>query len=242
MKRQRWMIALLAGLCLVQTQVAWAQAKPEKAKTHNLFFQAAYLRESSDRPWQFRITGNVPSMPGCYLVVHDAKDKILLKRHLPHGKIEVDKPLVIDMPADGVSGDYRVVIIGFQNDTLELNLPLTNLPQEVYGRTGFAARADSALHFRVPDGMQQLTVSAYSGGLRLMQGEQKVVDVKEQGKLEGRNYVAKVALSPGVDYRLEPYGTFYFGVEEGIFFTSDLRGWFVPDAKLEEVKWWQLIN
>ena len=244
MKRHAWMIGLLAGLCLAQTQTARAQAKPDKAasdagKTANLFFEAAYLREPGDRPWQFRISGNVPSLPGCYLFVH-TRDKLLLERHLPHGKIGADKPLVIDVPADGVSGDYRVVIVGFQDDTLDLNLPLTTLPQEVYGRNNFAARNDGAVRFRLPDGMRQMSFSADSGGLRVMQGAQTVADLKAQGERGKRGYVAKIALSPGVDYRLEPYGTFYFGVEEGIFFTSDLRRWFAPDTTLDEVKWWQL--
>lgn len=229
----------LLGLGLTLATRSPARAEPAQEKTANLYFQAAYLRETGDRPWQFRITGNVPSLPGCYLLVH-TRDKLLLERHLPHGKIAPDKPLVIDVPADGVSGDYRVVIVGFQDDTLELNLPLTTLPQEVYGRTHFAARNDQALLFRLPDGMQQMSFSAYSGGLRVMQGAQTVADVKAQGERAKSGYVAKIALSPGVDYRLEPYGTFYFGVEEGIFLTSDLRRWFVPDTTLEEVKWWQL--
>jgi hypothetical protein len=239
MKRQAWMIGLLIGLCLAQARMDRAQAEPDAGKTGNLFFQAAYLREPGDRPWQFRIAGNVPSLPGCYLFVH-GPDRLLLKRHLPHGRIVADKPLVLDMPADGVSGDYRVVIVGYQDDTLHLNLPLTTLPQEVYGRTQFAARTDGALCFRLPEGMRQMNFSASGGGLRVMQGRTKVADVKEQGERGKSGYVAKVALSPGVDYRLEPHGTFYFGVKEGIFLTTDPRRWFVPDATLDEVKWWRL--
>lgn len=244
MNRHAWMIGLLAGLCLAQTWTARAQAEPDKpesaaGQTANLCFQAAYLREPGDRPWQLRISGNVPSLPGCYLFVH-SPDKLLLERHLPHGRIGADTPLVIDVPADGVSGDYRVVVVGYQDDTLLLNLPLTTLPQEVYGRTQFAARNDRALRFRVPDGMGQMSFSAYTGGLRVMQGAQTVADVKAQGKREKSGYVAKLALNPGVDYRLEPYGTFYFSVKEGIFLTSDAGRWFAPDTTLDKVKWWQL--
>src|SRR5690606_20980903 len=151
-------------------------------------------------------------LPGCFVIVHDAEGDLLLKRHVEHGTYTAESPLEIAMPADGRAGDYRIVIVGFQNDTLLLHLPLTDLSLEVYGHTFYAARTRAHLLFRVPEGVEQLHFYARNGCVRIHQGDRAILDVAKDGTKKGSVIIASLAVEPGVDYRVEPYGTFYFGV------------------------------
>jgi hypothetical protein len=214
------------------------RGQPTPTMSRNLFYQAAFVRESADRQWHFRISGNVPSLAGAYLVAHDVTGRILARHHIPHGRYSDEQPLVFTVPADGVTGDFRIVVVGFQNDVLEINLPLTDLPLEVYGTTFFAARTDKLLFRTLPD-QKQLTLSSNVGGMRLWQGDTALIDTAKVAELKERRRVAVVAVQPQTDYRLDPHSTFYFGVDEGVFLTFDLSRWFRPDPRLDEAKWWQ---
>lgn len=231
-------------VCIVTlTALFPLDAAAQSPTDRQLFFEAGYLREPTDRNWSIRIAGLVPSMPGCYLIVHNADGRLLVKRHLPHGNYPAAAPLMIQVPADGITGDYRLIIVGYQDDTLQRQLPLTDLPFEVYGRTYFAARAgSSALLFRVPDGVEAQKVNSYSGGLRIMEGDTVVTDTRKDGKPEGRDFTSTFTPKPGATYQLVPYGCFYFRSETGLFLTFDMARWFAPDPRLEEVKWWQLTE
>jgi len=205
-----------------------------------LSYQSAFLREPTDRAWSITLIGSVPSLPGCYLLVHDAVGKHLVGRVIPHGDYPAENPLRIDIPADGTAGDYQLIIIGFEDDRMALHLPLTDLPLEVYGKTHFAATAKSKFYFRAPPEVKTVNIYSYGGSLRVFENETEALDTKRDGTLERYNWSATLALRADSLYRIETYGCRYFGSKDGVYLAIDPERWFVPDAKLEEFKWWQL--
>lgn len=221
---------------LVMSIAAVAQTEPPT----RLSYKSAFARETVDQAWSIRLVGSVPSLPGCFLIVHDASGKQLVRRVIPHGEYPPDKALKMEFPADGSAGEYRIVLVGFENDLMSLQLPLTDLPLEVYGGDHFAAAATSRLFFRAPAGKTSMPVASYGGSLRVFENDKEVLDTKRDGKLERYDWRAELPLKADAVYRLEPYACRYFRAHEGIHLAVDPAHWFVPDPKLEEFKWWQL--
>ncbi len=233
----RWLLVVLLGALALP-----AHAQPGEMTDQQLFFQAAYLREQTDQLWHVRISGRTPSLAGCYVIIHDAAGRILLQRHIPTGLRPADAPLEIPLPPDGVTGDYRLVVVGFQSDIALLNLPLTDLPLETYGHTFYAARPTARMYFQTTPGQEQVSFYSRNGAVRVLQGDTVLADGKTQGQPKGSVILAPTKVQPGVWYEFQPYGTFYFGVEEGAYLVFDRQRWFAPDPRLEAVKWWQALQ
>lgn len=204
-----------------------------------LMMSNIYFHEEHDQPWELRITGNVPSFAGMLLMMHDARGNITLKRHVPHGQYAADQPLIIPIPADGIAGDYRLIILGHQEDIRGLHMPLSSLSKEVYDGTNFAARNAPPLYFKAPPGVETLRISSYSGQQQVYEGEQVVLDTKTDGELTGRTWVAPLKIKPNAVYNFRNLKVFYFGSPDGLLLCFDINRWFVPDQKLSEIRWWQ---
>lgn len=248
-------LLFFAGLAfLAQTHAAGE--KPDdtlgcaiKADNH-IMPKGYFVRESEDMDWKFRISGEIPSMCGIYVIVYDVTGKVIHQGEVPHGKYPVEKPYVINIPKDGAAGDYKIKIIGAQPDYLGINLPLTNL-KEVYevNRTTIGHEKDRYLLFQVSPNQKQLTVSAYKNHLIVREQKTgKIVADTKKGKYGGDKYKAKFRYSnyisfhpvPGVTYRFEPK-SFYFGFSDATLYCMfKPDGWFLPNPKLSEIKWWRL--
>lgn len=210
-----------------------------------------FIQETKDQAWSFNISGNVISMCGIYVIVYDVNKKIIYQGNVPYGKYPLEKPYVITIKKDGAVGDYKIKIIGAQPDFMALNLPLTELKEvyEIKGGTTIGHEKDRYLMFQVPPSQKELTVSAYKGQLQVMEeASGKVVADTSKGKNGGSDQKSKFRFSnyitfkprPGITYRLEPKA-FYFGFgDDTVYAMFKTDGWFSPNPKLREIKWWRL--
>lgn len=237
-----WMLAVVFTLLSVSTGGVLLFGSPaiaqEQAGPDRLFYQAAYVRETSDRPWTVRLGKGVMSRPGCYIIIHNAAGRILVKQHVPYTGQTDGEATTIHVPADGITGDYRIVFVGFQNDSFGLDLPLTDLPLEVYGPRNFAARRPNKLMFRPAPGVKEMTFSSYSGGLRILRDGKRVADTAIGDVKNPKFGPVTFAVDPDGVYQVDPYGCFYFSSDTPVYLTFDIGRWFVPDPALDDVKWW----
>lgn len=201
-------------------------AAPDEVGDH-LLFSNANVREADDQAWTLRVRGQVPSLAGCYLLVHDARGNLVLKTHVPHGDYTGAHPLDLAIPKDGWAGDYRILVVGREADVRGLDLPLTDLKFEVYGRTLFATRSKGPLWFRAEAGETPQEFSGHKGSMKVLEGG-------------GQPLVGP--LQPGKLYTLDTTGTFYFNAKPGAYLSFSSDRIFSPNPKLAEISWWQLVN
>jgi hypothetical protein len=96
----------------------------------------AYVREPVDREWHLYFSGKVPvySWAGASLIVHNAAGRIVHREVVPQGLYPEDKPWVITIKPDGLTGDYRIVMVGHQLQflgvcgTVSSDLPFESFP------------------------------------------------------------------------------------------------------------------
>lgn len=231
-------IACLAVL-LSMVCVAESFGQTTEPVEPRLMMSNIYFHEDHDQPWELRIVGTVTSLPGVFLIIHDARGRITLKHHVPHGRYTADQPLIIPIPKDAYAGDYRMIILGYQEDIRGLHMPLASLPKEVYGGTVFAARNAPPLYFKAPPGVETLSIRSSSGKQQVYEGDQVVLDTGTDGELQGRNWVAPLKVKPDAVYNFRNLNVFYFGSPDGLLLCFDINRWFVPDNKITEIKWWK---
>jgi hypothetical protein len=212
-----------------------------------------YLREATDAPWNLTLTGRIGSLCGAYLLVLDAAGKVVHQGVIPHGEYPAERPLRIPVPADGVAGDYLVKVIGYQDDVMGLAMPLSDLPLEVYGHHSFAVAHELKavpVWFRLPAGQTKLTLGGYKGHLLLRDAQGKTVaDSKLDGYYAGEKHgqkfrfchVMELELQPETDYQLYRE-CLYFSSAEPLYLVFERARWFVPDPRLDELKWWETVR
>lgn len=200
-----------------------AEASADKK---SLLFSEAIVRETLDQDWTLRLRGTVPSLAGCYVLVHDSAGNLLIKRHIPHGEYREGHPLELTVPKNGRVGDYRIVVVGREADVRGFGLPLTDLQFEVYGHSLFATRSQGPLWFQAQPGSAQQKFSGTSGEVRVLREMQPVA-----GPLE-----------PGQIYALDTSKTFYFSANPGVFLSFSPERTFIPEAKIQEIAWWRLTG
>ena len=252
MKNRFYLSSLFLVIILMCMSPVYGQES--KVSTHSIMAYGKYAKESEDCDWSIRITGNVPSLCGAYILLHDVNGKIIHKGKIPHGEYAVDNPFVMDIKKDGVAGDYKIIIIGQQEDHLGINLPLTTLPFEVYGGTNFALGRDEKSNpaFKV-EKEKEVVVGAYKGHLSILDEKNKaIIDTAKESKYAGTagldkhkafrycNYVTLKA-EPGKIYFVDDYKTFYFKFKPAVYLTFEPEKWFNPDVRLDEVKWWRKV-
>lgn len=228
---------------------------PGTAPAQHMMTQGYYVREPTDRAWNIKITGEVPSLPGMYVIVHDTAGKLLAARNIPHGTYPPDKPLILPFPPDGSSGDYKIYFVAQQDDYLGLNLPLSDLPYEVYSG-GFSSLGQSKelIAFKVSKDITRLGLRAYLGFLQIFDSDKKLIaDSRagislmvpgEQNKdfYNTKDHPIEFPVDAERVYWLRA-DTMYFQPRDPTFFAFDPQRLFEPDiAKLDAVKWWELVK
>jgi len=203
--------------------LSWVRAESEG---DHLLFNEVCVREKSDQTWSLRIQGRVPSMAGCYVIVHEARGNLVLKEHIPYGDYTGDRAQTLTIPKDGWVGEYRLVVVGRESDIRGLELPLTDLKSEVYGRTLFATRARKPLWFLAEKGEAAQKFSGTSGVVQILKDGKPLVDAPQVGEL----------------YSLDTSKTFYFKATPGAYVSFSSERVFLPDANLEAIAWWQLTD
>lgn len=205
-----------------------------------------YVRETRDQAWQLRIIGEIPSLCGAWILVHDRAGRKVVSRQIPHGAYPEEAPWVAEVPRDGIEGDYVIRIIGHQRDLLGVHVPLTNLPGEVYGGNRFTIGHERGrrIAFQVDASRREVKVGAYKGHLTVRDATNGIVaDTRQHALPEaGSEFrfanVVKCAVQAGSTYWIVPEA-FYFSTDERLYLTYDPGRWFLPDAAIENVKWWQ---
>ena len=226
--------------CALPGQVA------QKTEPHPVMADGYYAREVRDQEWHLRLVGEIPSLCGAYVVIHDAAGKIIHHGMIPHGTYPADRPYVATIKPDGIVGDYKIVMIGHQNDILGVAAPYTDLPFEVYGGVNFtignAPGVD--LYFQAPEGIAKMNLGAYCGHLKVLDSAGKVVaDTRVGGKPKKYDMTVEFAVKPGETYCLQRE-CFYFNsyIPGTLFFAFDPARWFCPTSTLDRVKWWQGVT
>lgn len=249
--KKRPLLSLLL-LSMLLTGPVRAQNAPQP---RHMMAWGYYLREPTDRAWSVKLVGTVPSMPGMYVIIHDTAGKKMFAGHVAHGTYTADKPFTINFPADGATGDYKLYIAGQQNDYLGLDLPLSDLPFEVYGGGYYSmAHSKEPVHFIVKSGVTRLAMRAWGGYLKITNdkeetvadfraGVNKMVPGESNKDYYGERYnPIEFPVELGKVYTLRLEGM-YFESREPMFFAFDPKRLFEPDiAKLDAVKWWEMVD
>jgi len=227
---------------------AWAQApNPQPPPRYNIMADGYYAREEKDGDWRVRIVGEIPSLCGAYLLIHDENGKVVYHGVVPHGSYTEEKPFVAKVPRDGIAGDYRIKMVGHQDDKLGVLAPWTDLPREVYGSGGFSTGHDARIKpvFKTPEGVEKMHLGAYKGQLKVYDSKGAVVaDTEKTGKLHGKyDNAVEFPVTPDETYTLERKCMYFRSyIPRTCFLAFDESKWFCPSPKLDEVKWWELVK
>ncbi len=209
----------------------------------SLYYQAVSCRKEEDRDWKVRIAGNVPSLAGCYLIIHNSKGERVLMKHIPSGEYPSERPLELTVPKDGTRGDYRIVIVGHQHDVMGIKLPLTDLKKEVYGDSYFAKRVPQSLWFLADPEVKEYKISSNRrSNLAVLDNGSPALPLPSKDQKIEEKTVLTGALRPNRIYELKTDGTFYFNVTPGIYLAFAPSRCFLPDAALQKVAWWWLTE
>jgi hypothetical protein len=241
----------LALLCLAASLATGRVARCEgKPRRHNVMAHGYYVREETDRVWHLKLVGKIPSLSGAYIVIHNVEGKIIHHGPIPHGEFTQAKPYTVAIPKDGITGDYRMIMVGQQGDMLGVMIPWTDLPLEVYGGSSFSVGHDKGVKpiFKAPAGVTKMSLGAYKGHLKVRDAEGKVVaDTEVNGKSGSKRYrydkMITFAVTPGATYTIERR-CFYFRsyIPGTCYLTASPERWFKPSSELDKIKWWELIK
>ena len=237
----RYVVAVL----LACSGFAWAQ-KAAPPVRYNVMAAGYYVREIKDQEWHLTLTGEIPSLAGAYVVVHDALGRLVYGGVIPHGKHPAEKPYRVTVKPDGIAGDYKIIILGYQDDLLGLLTPFTDLPLEVYGGGSMSMGHDpnAKPFFMAPEGVTKMKLGAYAGHLQIYDAAGALVaDTRKGGVKEKYDNTIEFPVTPGKVYRFERQSMYFRSYTPGAFFialTPDRC--FVPNPELEKVKWWELVK
>lgn len=244
MRRRSYAAAVLLVLAAV---TRWGASEPA-ADTNRYAVTADgyYGREPKDGVWHIRLVGEIPSLCGAYLVVHDAAGRTVHHGPIPHGLYPAERPFDVAIPADGRAGDYKIVLVGHQRDKLGVTWPFTDLDAEVFGGCTFAISRDAGRlpAFRAPPGIDAMKLGAYKGHLQVLDEAGTVVaDTRVSGVEEKYDRTVEFAVTTGAVYRLKR-DCFYFRDYLGkrLFMAFDPARWFFPDPALDDVAWWEGVQ
>jgi hypothetical protein len=226
----------------------------EVGLTRRLKFSTCYVREKVDGVWHMRVVGSVPRPPGLFVIVFNEAGEIVRRGEIPTGAYTQEKPFLLDVPADGKAQQYVIKLVGQQDNYEGVELPMTDLPGEVYGDNNFALlyRLDRPdLHrqvaFQVPEGGEKFQVRAGGSHVRILDEKREVVaDSRKDGSkgTDGSTMLLSAQLRAGRIYWLDfdVGNALYFGVTPGpVRVTFDPDRWFEPrlEWELEKRPWWK---
>ena len=234
-------LSILLGLGATCQGLAQEAHPPEP-----LTFQEVSFRETTDQAWTLRFAGKIPSRAGCYVLVHDKDSRVVAMAHIPYGAHPENDPFIVEIPRDGISGDYRLVIVGKQADKMGIALPVSDIALEVYGSFQFAKNGKDPLWFIAPPEVIELQFLAHRGTLEVLDANGNVLaETAQSPEFKAYTTVVKVKVEPGKVYGIRPGVTGYYmnvGEKGRIDVAFDPAKLFVPDAQLQKVVWWQLTE
>jgi len=235
-------VTLLSALALA----AVALAQDVKPARYHVMCNGYYAREVKDQEWHLTLVGEIPSRSGAYVVVHDAHGKCLHHGAIPHGMYPPEKPYLVTVKPDGVTGDYKIIILGHQNDMLGLSVPFTDLPYEVYGGGTMVVgpAANVKPFFKVAEDVTTLKLGAYKGQLRVIGAAGNTVADTRDGAIKVKyDNTIEFEVVPGETYQLERESMYFSSYTPGAFFLAFTpERWFKPSPDLDSVKWWELVK
>jgi hypothetical protein len=242
MHRTIWACLLGIGVALT-IRPAGAQMAPPR-----IMAEAIYFQEKEDRAWRLRFTGEVASRAGILFVLHDARGREIRQGIIPFGVHSAEKPFEVAVAVDGITGDYRMVMVGDQTDFLMLETPFCDLPFEVYGGSQFALATNRTLYFLTSKDEKRMALGAYGGHLKVYDEAGAIVADTEKGGTRGVDKafnrfdnVIDFEVSPSTKYRIEASVT-YVHSRNRLCVAFSKEKLFVPDAALDDVKWWELAK
>lgn len=242
----RSLIVVAAAMVFLMPDPVSAQ-DAKQVSHYSVFATGCYVREANNQEWSLRLVGKIPSLCGAYMVVHDAAGKTIYHGVIPHGSYPEDKPYVVTIKPDGIAGDYKIVIVGHQNDMLGLTAPFTDLPFEVYGGWTFAIGDDpnTKPFFKAPEGVTKMKLGAYKGHLKVFDKAGKIIaDTRVGGQQMKYDNTVEFAVTQGETYQLHREECFYFkSYLPGTFFiVFQPERWFSPSTNLDTIKWWEGVK
>jgi hypothetical protein len=208
----------------------------------------ACFREPADREWHLFFAGEVPvySWAGAAIVVHDAAGKVIHREVIPRGVYPEEKPYVVTVKADGVTGDYRVVMVGHQIQFIgSCGMVWSDLPFEAYGGARVSVEQSPANKpwFKAPEGVAKMKLGADKGKLRILDKDGKVVaDTRLNPMKEKGGDAVEFAVTPGQAYRaeLEIGGAALIAyTPERVYLSYEAARWFQPAPELATAKFWK---
>lgn len=235
-----------AGAITLAAAIGLCAAAQPPAKTHfTMMAGGYYAREDTDREWHVRLVGEIPSRCGAFIVIHDAKGKAIFHGKVPCGKYPEEKPFIVTVKPDGVTGDYKIVLCGHQDDLLGVQVPFTDLPFEVYGGTNFSMghEPEAKPWFKAPPGVTKIKFGAYKGHLKILDKNGRVVaDTRQSKVVEKYDNMVECPVVPGESYQLIREVMYLrCASPRTLFLCFDPARWFRPDEALDEVKWWECV-
>jgi len=250
-----WLVVIIVIALGGAAANAQAQSAPELARS--VMSEAIYVREAQDQAWRVRIVGTLPRGPGLFIIVWNEAGEVIHAGEVPFGTHTAEQPFVIELPADGAAQQYVIKLVGQQDNHTGLFMPITDLPFEVYGGTGFAigyARKPGQVRkvaLRVPADAAEVLFSGH-GDFRIAAEDGSLVkDTKTDGIPVGdeRRYFKSgselpVTLDPQKTYWIEPYALMYLGAREPVYFAFDVKRWFGPKLtwSIQTTRWWEGVG
>lgn len=199
-----------------------------------------YVRETADQAWRLRFKGPVAVAPGIGVLVHDARGKLLVHALVPVGAYSDEQPHVIEVAADGVAGDYRIVLSSHRDNLFSQVTPITDLALEVYAGPSVAvAHYTPPMHFMTPPQADTITVSSRMKALDIRAADQ-AVPAMGQPVADDAEWKIPVKVTAGVKYWIKPAGS--MGFYPNAYFAYDPQRLFVPDLQFDDLKWWRLFR
>jgi len=218
------------------------------SKPPSVHCEGIYCRETEDRDWHVRITGEIVSPAGIYVIATSIDGHVLVRRKIPRGEYPAESPYQVTVPKDGVTGDYLLTVFGKQKDLGGINLPYTDLPFEVYGkevngRTFLHVMpygSADGLYFKLSSGVKELTITQGNAAWTLLAQDGSVVfDVREEGEQKGKYWTGAFTGEPGKTYRLGKQ-LYWFFASPRLYVAASPDRWFEPDRRLTlDPSWWR---
>lgn len=226
--------------------------------TRQLMMSSVYVKEARDQAWQVRIVGDLPRGPGIHLLVYNETGELLHRESVPFGSFPAERPHIITVPADGKAQQYAIKFLGQQDNLNGIIMPLTNLPYEVYGDSGYMIAPPrttgqrSLVAFQVTDTNPSPHFDGWRANYRILDSDGHVVaDSKDRllpmgdpAKKGDERHVEMIVtgLTPGKTYWIDPYEIAYINIRSGkLYLTFDPERWFEPrlDWTLQDRPWWK---
>lgn len=243
---------LMVGALIVSCALPARSAPDAPAATaHYRMISSGYdacFREPGDREWHLFFAGEVPvySWAGAAIVVHDASGKVIHREVIPRGVYPAEKPYVVTVKADGVTGDYRVVMVGHQIQYIgPCGVVWSDLPFEAYGGARVSVEQSPANKpwFKAPEGVAKMKLGAAKGHLRILDKDGKVVaDTRLNPMKEKGGDAVEFAVTPGQAYRveLEVGGAALIAyTPDRVYLSYEAARWFQPAPELATARFWK---